>query len=320
MRRRIGKRIGAIEQRRATVRSPGSAPAPQPPGARRGHRVRLVRHEHPYPGPWARPEMVFQQLPAPSLGAAPRRRVGPLRGRRRRARDRDRHGQDSHQTRALHRPRRTTSTIGDGVCLSPRRPRPPTRHRPHLRPRPRPPRRACRRTHRLHHAAEKVTVLVRFPLEVRPRPSHDGTSSLPPARPAMALRRAAISPSRPRAACWYRSAAFTLEWPRRCCSSGSVAPRHGRQGGACVAQAVDPKVISARCGPSATPGSVKHRRLQMLPAAGGEQQRVRGQVHVLLEVCHKSGDNMRRDGHAPRPRRGLGRSDHRTTPHPGHGP
>ena len=41
---------------------------------------------------------------------------------------------------------------------------------------------------------------------------------------AIADKAAAISWSRPRAACWYLNAALTLLWPSRSCSSASVAP------------------------------------------------------------------------------------------------
>lgn len=57
---------GCGSQPQAPVRSRGDTQAPQPPGARRGRRVRLVWPTNAHPGPWQSPQMVFQHLPAPA--------------------------------------------------------------------------------------------------------------------------------------------------------------------------------------------------------------------------------------------------------------
>ena len=126
---------------------------------------------------------------------------------------------------------------------------------------------------------------------------------------AIADRAAAISWSRPRAACWYRRAALTLLCPSRSCSSAKRRPGACRHRGAGVPEVVHAKVRAARPppGPSASAGASS-------TAAGARRRRPREEEGVgsrrrhRVEVVGDRRNDVRRDGDHPRASRRLRRA------------
>src|SRR4051794_3816956 len=131
---------------------PGGVPRGGPEAG--GFDMRVVRRADHRQGDRATPEMVFAVLPATGLGAVPGGRVGSVRRPGRRA---TRGGADPGGSQA------------PGLAASARRPRPSTRRRPDLRPRPGLPLGGARRRPRG----------VRSPNRRRPGPIRTGATAPP---------------------------------------------------------------------------------------------------------------------------------------------
>jgi hypothetical protein len=100
--------------------------------------VRLVRRGDHRQGDGSNPEVVFAGLPAASLGAVPGGHIGPVRR------------PDSRETSGGTD---TGRSQAPGLASVTRRPRTPTRRRPHLQPRSALPLRCAQRRPRCLHAA-----------------------------------------------------------------------------------------------------------------------------------------------------------------------